>query len=115
MSDDRTISLKTYSKWCKNGVIGLGVVALIILIIAQAATQYQTILISHWSQDQYKWTEREHPNTDVMFFMKNCENSVPEIYCTTDGAGVSFVQKLFDVPSDTPYTLRSQIVASCAE
>lgn len=53
-----------------------------------------------------------------MFSMRNCErgkDGVPAIYCTTDSIGEPFVQKLFEIPTDLSFALRSQIIAQCAE
>lgn len=85
-----TVTFDTYAKWCKSGAIGLGILTLILLVIAQAATQYQTILISHWSQDKYGWTKKEKLNLDAYTItLSDCgrgKHGVPNVYCESEDA-----------------------------
>ena len=101
-----TVNFETYAKWCKSGAVGLGVITIILLVIAQAATQYQTILISHWSQDKYGWTADEDLNKGAgSMTMSGCKNGkkrVPSIYCEDSDN----LMELMQVDSDVDFSMR---------
>lgn len=64
-----------YRRWCAQGSKVLGILMLISLILYQAVFQYQTVLVTHWSTDKYKWTAEETTDLSSLNYTISCKSS----------------------------------------
>jgi len=83
-----SVKLETYCRWFKSGSIALAVLMLLFVSLAQGLSQYQSIMVTHWSQDKYGWTAKELGDrvSEIKIEMTGCNNDggLNEIYCDKD-------------------------------
>lgn len=56
LTDTGKIKCTVYGHWCMNGSLLLSLFTLVGIVFYQAVAQYQTVLVTHWSSDQYGWS-----------------------------------------------------------
>ncbi|CAL6091952.1 Xenobiotic-transporting_ATPase / Multidrug resistance-associated protein [Hexamita inflata] len=101
---------QTYKKWFYSGSTTLAVFLIFILVLNQSITQYQNILVSHWSSDKYGWTAKNQSqghSTDVT--IENCVD-IPTRWCTNTQASVG---ELFSISSPVEPSMRAMILSTC--